>query len=207
MIFLLNKLKSISKIKKTETVSEFLKNKNIKNAILKRVSETLNTENSPSINMNCSPSTQAESLPSNSAEKRSPIKVNSGTISPTFYRRIEAKEKIYNEEKRNLELDLKTDANKRKQELMLKIAHAVKNVFSIKGNINTLFLNNVLKYLNDSQRGNFYDKKELFSTLKELSEIIPEWLTMKEHERGFLIKLSNKVKLSTIRSKILNHSQ
>ena len=99
------------------------------------------------------------------------------------------------------------NSNKRKQELMLKIAHAVKNVFSVNGNLSTLFLNNVLKYLNDSQRGNFYDKKELFSTIKELSEIVPEWLTMNKHERGFLIKISNKVKLPTIRNKILSHTQ
>lgn len=90
---------------------------------------------------------------------------------------------------------------------MLKIAHAVKNVFSVKGKVSILFLNHILKYLNDSQRGNFYDKKELFRTIKEISEIVPEWLELKEHERGFLVKIHSKVKLATIRNKILSNTE
>lgn len=199
-------LKNMPKLKKTESISDFLKNRSIKNALLKRVADTINYENSPE-QFNFSPSTQPESVPCDSGDKKSSAKINSGWVSPTFYKKIEAKEKLYAEEKKNIENDLKMNSNKRKQELMLKIAHAVKNVFSVNGNLSTLFLNNVLKYLNDSQRGNFYDKKELFSTIKELSEIVPEWLTMNKHERGFLIKISNKVKLPTIRNKILSHTQ
>lgn len=87
---------------------------------------------------------------------------------------------------------------------MLTIIYSVKSLFCVNGKVNTLFLNNVLKHLNDNQRGHFYDKKELFSTIKEISKLVPEWLTLKEHERGFLVKIHNKEKLSSVRDKILS---
>ena len=200
-------LKNAPKLKKSESVSDFLKTKNLKNAIGKRGTDTYSMDNSPNKLLNSSPSTQTGSQMFNSAEKKSPAKDRSGLVSPSFYKKIETKERIYNEEKKILELESWKNANKRKQELMLKIAHAVKNVFSVKGKVSILFLNHILKYLNDSQRGNFYDKKELFRTIKEISEIVPEWLELKEHERGFLVKIHSKVKLSTIRNKILSQTE
>ena len=200
-------LKNAPKNKKSESVSDYLKNKNIKNVMGKRTSETYSMDSSPDKLLNCSPSTQAGSQQYNSAEKSNYEKSTHGVISPSFYKKIESKERLYNEEKKILELESWKNANKRKQELMLKIAHAVKNVFSVKGKVSILFLNHILKYLNDSQRGNFYDKKELFRTIKEISEIVPEWLELKEHERGFLVKIHSKVKLVTIRNKILSHTE
>jgi hypothetical protein len=180
----------MSKSKKSETITEFLKNKNIKNALLRRAAESMSKDGA--IKSDVLPSTQS-TLPSstmfNSIEKRSPAKITNATISPTFYKRIETKEKMYREEKQLLEEENRLGENKRKQELMLKIALAVKSVFGVQNKVNTLFLNHVLKYLNDSQRGNFYTKKELIHTLKEISDIVPEWLTLKQHERGFLVKL------------------
>ena len=176
-------LKNAPKSKKGETITEFLKNKNIKNALLKRENESMKSE------IHHSAQTTNSSLAYPSPEKRSPAKINNSMISPSFYRRIENKERIYKEEKKNLERESKKEEYKRKQELMLKIAMAVKNVFSVQKKVSTLFLNNVLKYLNDKQRGNFYSKKELINTLKEISEIVPEWLTLKKHDRGFLVKI------------------
>lgn len=137
---------------------------------------------------------------------RSPAKINNATISPTFYKRIETKERMYQEEKQRLDEESKKTEGLRKQELMLKIATAVKSVFSTNNKVSTLFLNNVLKFLNDSQRGNFYSKKELLSTLNEIAEVVPEWLTLNKHERGFLIKIGKKVNINTIRSKIISHT-
>lgn len=185
----LKSLKNVPKSKKTETISEFLKNKNIKNTLLKRASEKTNDASSAYIQNDSQSTLAGSSLIYTSSEKRSPAKINNATISPTFYKRIETKEKMYEEEKKHLEQESKRGELRRKQELMLKIAQAVKSVFSVKGKVNTLFLNNVLKYLNDSQRGNFYDKKELIATLKEISHIVPEWLTLKQHDKGFLVKI------------------
>lgn len=186
----LRSINLMSKSKKSETISEFLKNTNIKNALMRRAAESSNKDGT--IKSDVLPSTQS-TMPSstmfNSIEKRSPAKINNATISPTFYKRIETKEKMYKEEKKLLDDESKLGENKRKQELMLKIALAVKSVFGVQNKVNTLFLNNVLKYLNDSQRGNFYTKKELIHTLKEISDIVPEWLTLKQHDRGFLVKL------------------
>jgi hypothetical protein len=196
----------LKKNKKSETISEFLKNKNIRHTLLKRAAEKslgeshIKTEIQPG-----SSSTMNSSNMHPSPEKRSPAKITNANISPTFYKRIETKEKMYQEEKQILERESKLGEKKRKQDLMLKISQAVKSVFSVKGKVSTLFLNHVLKFLNDSQRGNFYTKKELISTLKEISEIVPEWLTLKQHDRGFLVKICKKVNISTIRSKIINH--
>lgn len=183
-------LKNLPKNKKSETISEFLKNKNIKNTLLKRAAENMSKKEDPSAEMlPDSQSTMPSSIMFNSIEKRSPAKINNASISPNFYKRIETKEKMYKEEREILEYESKQTETKRKQELMLKIAQAVKSVFSVKSKVNTLFLNQVLKFLNDSQRGSFYSKKELISTLKEISEIVPEWITLKHHDRGFLVKI------------------
>lgn len=181
-------LKNMPKSKKGETITEFLKNKNIKNTLLKRQAE--GDSNALKSDMQqASQSTGHSSLAYPSPEKRSPAKIGTGVISPSFYKRIQTKEKIYKEEKKRLEDESQRGESKRKIELMLKIAQAVKSVFSVKGKVNTLFLNHVLKYLNDSQRGNFYSKKELITTLQEISQVVPEWLTLKKHDRGFLVKI------------------
>lgn len=181
-------LKNMPKTKKGETISEFLKNKNIKNALLKRAAEN-ESKGLKTDMQQASQSTGHSSLAYPSPEKRSPAKINNGIISPSFYRRIETKERMYKEEKKKLEDESKRGEGKRKAELMLKIAQAVKSVFSVRGKVNTLFLNHVLKHLNDSQRNNFYSKKELINTLQEISQVVPEWLTLKKHDRGFLVKI------------------
>lgn len=197
---------ALQKSRKSESISEFLKNKNIKHTLLRRAAEkSLNESNIKTEMQPGSSSTMNSSNMHPSPEKRSPAKINNASISPTFYKRIETKEKMYQEEKDIIERENKLGEKKRKQELMLKISQAVKSVFSVKGKVSTLFLNHVLKFLNDSQRGNFYTKKELISTLKEISEIVPEWLTLKQHDRGFLVKICKKVNISTIRFKIINH--
>lgn len=183
-------LKNIPKNKRSETISEFLKNKNIKNTLLKRAAENMSKKEDPSAEMlPDSQSTMPSSIMFNSIEKRSPAKINNANISPNFFKRIETKEKMYKEERQILEYESQQSEEKRKQELMLKIAQAVKSVFSVKNKVSTLFLNQVLKFLNDNQRGSFYSKKELISTLKEISQIVPEWLTLKQHDRGFLVKI------------------
>jgi len=181
-------LKNTPKGKKGETISEFLKTKNIKTTLLKREAENNSTKAKSGMHSN-SQRTGNNSIGYPSMEKRSPAKIGNGLISPSFYKRIETKEKMYKEEKKNLEMQSKKEEKKRKQELMMKISQAVKSVFSVKGKVSTLFLNHVLKFLNDKQRGNFYSKKELISTLKEISQVVPEWLTLKQHERGFLVKI------------------
>jgi hypothetical protein len=199
-------LNNMPKGRKSETVAEFLKNKNIKSVLLKRASE--NACKDSSLKADIVQHTQSTNPSSiyGSAEKRSPAKITNGSVSPAFFKRIESKERMYKEEKKILEDQSNLEESKRKMELMLKIAQAVKSVFSVKGKVNTLFLNHVLKYLNDSQRGNFYSKKELINTLKEISDVVPEWLTLKQHERGFLVKIS-KTNISTIRNKIMNHTR
>lgn len=181
-------LQDMPKNRKAETIGQFLKNKNIKNNILKKSNETLSQSSSADI-LPSSWSTYATSL-LNSSNKRSPAKItNPAKISPTFYKRIETKGKMYEMEKKSMIYESERESSKRKQELMLKIAQAVKSVFSVQGKVNTLFLNHVLKHLNDSQRGNFYEKKELIETLKEISKIVPEWLSLQQHDRGFLVKV------------------
>jgi glutamyl/glutaminyl-tRNA synthetase len=181
-------IKNMPRTKKGETISEFLKKKNIKNTLLKRTSEVYSSGLKADINQ-ASQSTGHSSFAYPSPEKRSPAKINSGIISPSFYKRIEAKERIYKEEKKKLENESKRGEGKRKTELMLKIAQAVKSVFSVKGKVNTLFLNHVLKYLNGADAGNYYSKKDLINTLKEIACDVPEWLTLKKHDRGFLVKI------------------
>lgn len=199
-------LKNMPRSRKSETITEFLKNTNIKQTLLKRAAENVTKETSPKTDIQQnSQSTNPGSL-CNSYEKRSPAKILNTKISPTLYKKIETKEKMFKEEQKNLQDKADQEINLRKRELMLKIAQAVKSVFSVNKKVNTLFLNNVLKYLNDSQRGTFYGKKELIKTLKEISEIVPEWLTLKQHERGFLVKIS-KTNLSTIRNKIMSHTE
>jgi hypothetical protein len=199
-------LKNMPRSRKSETITEFLKTTNIKQTLLKRAAENVTKETSPKADIQQnSQSTNPGSL-CNSYEKRSPAKILNSKISPTFYKRIETKERLFKEEQKNLQTKADLEINLRKRELMLKIAQAVKSVFSVNKKVNTLFLNNVLKFLNDSQRGNFYGKKELIKTLKEISEIVPEWLTLKQHERGFLVKIS-KTNLSTIRNKIIIHTE
>ena len=155
---------------------------------MKKSNETLSQSSSADI-LPSSWSTYATSL-LNSSNKRSPAKItNPAKISPTFYKRIETKGKMYEMEKKSMIYESERESSKRKQELMLKIAQAVKSVFSVQGKVNTLFLNHVLKHLNDSQRGNFYEKKELIETLKEISKIVPEWLSLQQHDRGFLVKV------------------
>lgn len=181
------KLEDVPKLRKLETVGEFMKNNNIKNNIQKRVNDA--ASHSSVGGLPSTFSTSASSIMLHSA-KRSPAKIiNEAKISPNLYKRIETKSKMYEYEKRNMLDNSQRDSVKRKQELMLKIAQAVKSVFSLQGKVNTLFLNNVLKHLNDSQRGKFYEKKELIQTLKDISEIVPEWLTLKKHDRGFLVKI------------------
>lgn len=98
-------LKNAPKAKRSESVSDFLKGNNIKNAIVKRTSEASSMDNSPDKMLNCSPSTQTGSQQHNSAEKVNYEKASQGLVSPSFYKKIETKERIYNEEKKIIELE------------------------------------------------------------------------------------------------------
>lgn len=165
-----------------------MKSNNIRNNIMKRSSDAMSRSSSTGA-LTSSYSTTNSSLILHSS-KRSPAKItNDAKISPNLYKRIEDKGRMYEIERQNLLSNSQKDCIRRKQELMLKIAQAVKNIFSVQGKVNTLFLNHVLKHLNDSHRGKFYEKKELIQTLKEISKIVPEWLNLKQHDRGFLVKI------------------
>lgn len=183
------KLEDMPKSKRSETISEFLKSNNIKNNLTKKNGDTLShSASAGAIVSNHSTSASSIMLHSN---KRSPAKIiNSDKFSPNFFKRIETKEKMIEIEKANIKYQTAKESTQRKIELMLKIASAVKNVFYTSGGkVNTLFLRNVLKILNDTQRGNFYEKSELISTLKEISQIVPEWIKLEDHKMGFLVKI------------------
>lgn len=103
-------LKNVDNFKKTETISEFLKDKNIKQNILKRTSEQGKVDST----FDCSPCTQDDSQPFTSAEKACQEQAEARMISPEFYKSIVQKERIYKEERRHFEQESQKSAMVRK---------------------------------------------------------------------------------------------
>ena len=72
---------------------------------------------------------------------------------------------------------------------MLKVADAIKSIFTLNSKVSTLSIKHVLKYLEDQQRGFFNTKQELIESLEAISQIYPGFIEIKKDPIGYRVKI------------------
>ncbi|CDW73993.1 UNKNOWN [Stylonychia lemnae] len=93
--------------------------------------------------------------------------------------------------------------NSKKQQQMSKLAEQIRLHLSFK-NSNAIYMNEMTKVLNDSQRGAFISQDELQNLIEELARLVPRWMTIKEI-KGKLIKTDKSISGQQVQQWIQNH--
>lgn len=185
---------------RSESVSDFMK----RNRSLRKKFTLANLSGS------CTPSTNEKEFVSGNAlaslkkskaqvpETPESKKTTANGVPMDLFTRIQSREKLFNEETKQKQVELKQNLPQMRFELLLKMSETVKSVFSVH-NRHSLPLKTVLAQLTDSCRGRYESADSLKTEINNLCMASPNWLSLINLQRGEFIKINRKYDKKSVR--------
>merc|ERR1712086_519923 len=116
-------------------------------------------------------------------------------ISDATLNAIQYKQGVQKELRQKSQDTIEVETKQKKIDLLVKVAEMVRSQFQCAQG-STLYFGKVVTSMLDSHRGNFVSKDRLKEQITTLCKILPQWLQVKQHSQGELMKCHKHMKLS-----------
>lgn len=133
--------------------------------------------------------------------KQTPATPTINGIPSDLFARVKAREEVYTAEKKAAEEERATNKNIILKEHLNKLIDTLKSIYTVK-RVNVLYLNKLLKELDDSQRGCFDERTDHYANIQHLHAASPQWLKIIQVPQGRIVKLKPDYKKPTVRADI-----
>lgn len=122
-------------------------------------------------------------------------------IPTDLLKRIQEKEKVHIQEKKQAEAEFENNKHNFLKESLIRLIDSLKSIFSVR-RVNTLYLSKLLSELEDSQRGRFDSTIDMKDYIYHIHSASPKWMKLISLPNGDLIKINPDYRKNSVRSDI-----
>eukprot|EP00347_Sterkiella_histriomuscorum_P020493 403337591 len=170
--------------KRSETVLDFLNKSNIQQSLVQQALEK-------SVIINKQTQSSSQQQPDDKELLQLTALSQKTGLSIETLRLIKAKEGAIKQSQNIMNKSMVLQDSQKKFQTLSKISEQIRLQMNFK-NVSALYLNDLVKSLNDNLRGNFQSTSDLCANIEELATLVPEWLTLKD-VKGRLVKINKNV--------------